>query len=306
MKIGLIDVDSHNFPNLALMKLSFWHKISRDSVNFYDCRTEYDIVYKSKIFTFTPDIPDEIIRADKIIKGGYGYDPMAKLPDYIDAMCPDYSLYPEYDFALGYISRGCVRKCGFCAVHRIEGKLRQVATHHAFWQGQKEIVLMDNNFTALPNRMNHLESLARTKSVINFKQGLDIRLIDDEFVKALSKCRLPKELHFAFDDNNISDQVAKGIELLRNHLGKRDLIFYVLCGYNTTIEQDVERLRILKKFDRVTPFVMIYRDPYDKVSHEPIYKHLARWANRRELFKSIDFYDYQPVERELNQMQFEL
>ena len=97
MKIGLIDVDSHNFPNLALMKISAYHKAQGDDVEWWWGWGKYDRVYMSKVFdeTYTPDI-DEPWNATEIIKGGTGYGMDNKLPDEIEHMMPDYSLYPAW------------------------------------------------------------------------------------------------------------------------------------------------------------------------------------------------------------------
>lgn len=110
MKIGLIDVDGHHYPNLALMKLSAWHKSQGDTVEWWWGWGQYDRVYMSKVFdeTYTPDIP-EPVNAAEIIKGGTGYGLDNRLPDKIEHIYPDYSLYPELtkDTAYGFLSRGC-------------------------------------------------------------------------------------------------------------------------------------------------------------------------------------------------------
>jgi len=74
-RIGLIDVDGHHFPNLALMRISSYHKSIGDKVEWWFGDLEhYDIVYKSKVFsdTYSKDVPDPI-NADKVIRGGTGY-----------------------------------------------------------------------------------------------------------------------------------------------------------------------------------------------------------------------------------------
>lgn len=147
MEIGLIDVDSHNFPNLALMKISAYHKSKGDSVEWFLPLKQYDKVYMSKVFDFTNDY-DGIIRANEIIKGGTGYDLKSVLPYKIEHMYPDYELYNVKE-AYGYLTRGCPRGCKFCIVGRKEGfSAYKVADLNEFWNGQKEIKLLDPNILA--------------------------------------------------------------------------------------------------------------------------------------------------------------
>ena len=213
MKIGLIDVDSHNFPNLALMKLSAWHKAQGDTVEWwYPMADEYDIVYMSKVFdeTYSPDLP-EPTNAKRIIKGGTGYIKKTKdgdidfyvngkwetinEADYITGNAehhsllhydvehtfPDYSLYPQYTVnkAYGHLTRGCPRNCGFCGVTQKEGcKSLKVADLTEWWDGQKNIMLLDPNLTACKERLDLLKQLTDSSATVEFNQGLDARLID--------------------------------------------------------------------------------------------------------------------------------
>lgn len=164
MKIGLIDVDGHNFPNLALMRISAFHKSVGDSVEWWQGEFEYyDIVYKSKIFSdeYSPDVPDPL-NCGKVIKGGTGYsirnsdgkelfdrEKHSNLPDCVERMFPDYSIYPQFDFAVSMTSRGCPRGCSFCHVAAKEGRCSiKVADVKDFWCGQKEIKVLDPNITA--------------------------------------------------------------------------------------------------------------------------------------------------------------
>lgn len=108
MTIGIIDVDGHNFPNLALMKLAAYHKQQGDTVEWYQQDRHYDLVYQSKVFdeTYTPDIAF-IPQADTVIKGGTGYGLDNKLPEHIEHIMPDYGLYNITDTAYGFLTRGC-------------------------------------------------------------------------------------------------------------------------------------------------------------------------------------------------------
>lgn len=202
MKIGLIDVDGHNFPNLALMKLSAWHKAQGDDVEWWWGFGDYDRVYMSKVFdeTYSQDIP-EPMNAREIIKGGTGYGMDNKLPYEVEHSFPDYSLYPKFtkDTAYGFLSRGCPRGCPFCIVKDKEGlSSRKVADLSEFWNGQKNIVLCDPNLLACPEHMELLGQLADSKAWVDMNQGVDARLLTEKNIAALNMIRM-KNIHFAWD-----------------------------------------------------------------------------------------------------------
>lgn len=283
MKIGLIDIDS-KIPNLALMKISAWHKTQGDEVKFYDPLLDKpDRVYASKVFNFTPDYqywPD-----CEIVKGGSGYDLKTELPPEVESLYPDYSLY-NCDYAIGFTTRGCIRNCQFCIVPRKEGKIRAVGDIYNFWHGQKRLMLLDNNLTALPDHMEKVcKQLIKEKIQTDFNQGLDIRLITDDMAQLLAKVRLWKQIHFAFDDVRLERQVREGISILTKHMPASRLMFYVLIGFNSTPEEDLYRVETLRGLG-VDPFVM----PYDK--RDPYQRHFARWCNRKEIFKTVAWKDY--------------
>lgn len=158
MRIGLIDVDGHNYPNLPLMKISSWHKQQGDYVEWYRpmFSGHMDKVYISKVFSFTPDY-EYFIDADEVVKGGSGYcieledgkevyhsERDNNLPYEIEHIYPDYSLYPKEckDTSYGFLTRGCPRGCPFCHVEAKEGRCSyKVADLSEFWRGQKNIIL---------------------------------------------------------------------------------------------------------------------------------------------------------------------
>lgn len=172
MNIGLVDVDSHNFPNLALMKISAYHKAKGDNVEWWNGLKQYDVVYQSKIFTdlYTKD-NEFVIMADEIVKGGTGYDLQNKLPHEVEHQYPDYGLYGIADTAYGFLTRGCPRGCSFCIVKEKEGNTHTVADLDEWWHGQKEIVLMDSNITASDDCERLFGDLIKTKALINFEGG---------------------------------------------------------------------------------------------------------------------------------------
>lgn len=176
MRIGLVDVDGHNFPNMALMKLSAWHKLRGDAVEFADPLFDrYDRVYISKVFTFTPDYPHDF--ACEVVKGGTGYRDYAQLlPEEVEHTCPDYGLY-GYPHAVGFLTRGCVNRCPWCVVPHKEGGIRAHADIGEFLDGRRRAVLLDNNVLASEWGLAQIEKIIRLGVRVDFNQGLDARQI---------------------------------------------------------------------------------------------------------------------------------
>lgn len=293
MKIGLIDVDSHNWPNLCLMKLSAYHKNRGDVVEWYDGRKKYDLVYMSRVFTdsYSKDFTGTI-HADQIVKGGTGYGLDNRLPDEVEHIFPDYNLYPKFsDCAYGFLSRGCPRGCGFCIVGKKEG-LRSVAVADLseFWNGQKEIQLLDANMLACKDWERLLLQLAQSGAMVDFNQGLDIRLITPEKIDVLNRVKT-KMLHFAWD--NPEEDLTGYFELFLRYTkvkDKRKRRVYVLTNYNSTHEQDLFRVHTLRDmgFD---PYVMVF----EKATAPPETRKLQRWVNNKRFFYAVpDFEDFDP------------
>lgn len=305
MKIGLIDVDGHNFPNLALMRISQYHKQRGDTVEWWwSDFIHYDIVYMSKVFSsaYTQDVP-EPMNADKVIKGGTGYaiqtmggkelfcsDRHKNLPNEIESCSPDYSIYPQYDFAVSMTSRGCPRGCPFCHVAKKEGKCSvKVANVSDFWFGQKEIRVLDPNITACSEKRDLFQQYLDTGAIIDFTQGLDIRLLNDDDISDLSKMRL-KNVHFAWDNPNedltskFSNYASAG---KKNRHGSYGMV-YILTNFNSTMEQNLHRIYTLRDLG-YDPYVMVY----DKPNAPKEIRALQRWCNNKIIFKSCKkFEDY--------------
>lgn len=285
MRIGLVDVDS-KIPNLALMKLSAYHKTRGDSVEFHMPLAQYDRIYAAKVFDFTPDYQYFPWGGVEIIKGGSGYDLRSELPPEVEACYPDYALY-NCDYAIGFTTRGCVRNCPFCIVPQKEGRIQAVGDIYDFWWGQTHLMLLDNNLTALPEQFERIcKQLAKERVKVDFSQGLDIRLITSDMAQLLSKVRLWKQIHFAFDDIALEGAVRRGIEILvANGVPAYKLMFYVLIGFDSTPDEDLYRVETLRSLG-VDPFVM----PYNK--SDPYQRRFARWVNHKAVFKSVAWEKY--------------
>lgn len=300
MRIGLIDVDGHNFPNLPLMKLSAWHKQQGDSVEWYNplFSGHMDKVYMSKVFTFTPDY-QYFIDADEVIKGGTGYfypDGGEPLPDDIEHIYPDYMIYPKLteDTAYGFLTRGCPRGCDFCIVGKKEGRCStKVANLDEFWNGQKNIVLLDPNMFACRYWKDLSQQLIGSRAWVDFSQGCDIRIMTDEKAEYMKRMKI-KQVHFAWDRYEDKDIVIPKFKAFKETTGwdKRKLPVYVLVNFNTTLEQDLDRIYTLRDLG-YWPYVMVYEK--DKLPNGHVLRRLQRWVNMRAVFETTQkFEDYRP------------
>lgn len=307
MRVGLIDVDGHNFPNIPLMKLSAWHKQQGDTVEWYEplFSGHMNRVYMSKVFGFTQDYP-YFVDADEVVRGGSGYcieltdgrehyqkERDKELPPEVEHIYPDYSIYPELtqDKAFGFLTRGCPRGCEFCHVGCKEGKRsHKVADLSEFWRGQKNIVLCDPNTLACPEHMELLQQLKDSKARVNFNQGLDIRLMNERNIELLKQIKL-ETIHVAYDRYTDKDIIEAKMKMFKEMTGynkdRGRVMVYVLCNFDTTIEQDIERIQFCRSLEFI-PYPMIY----DKEHADPIYKKLQRWCNNFVFWKTPRFEDY--------------
>lgn len=312
MRIGLIDVDSHNFPNLPLMKLSAWHKQKGDTVEWYEplfhsMGDPFDKVYMSKIFSFTPDYP-YYVNAGEVIMGGSGYCVLfidgkeifdkskdIELPHEIETIYPDYEIYyekiPEVrNTAYGFLTRGCPRGCDFCHVKDKEGRCSiKVADLNTFWIGQKNIVLLDPNITACMDWKELFQQLIDSKAWIDFSQGLDIRMMTEEKAEMIKRMKI-KQMHFAWDRYEDKELIVPKLKMFQELTAwcRQKMTVYVLCNFNTTFEQDLDRIYTLRDLG-YSPYVMLYDKEHIPSGHR--LRKLQRWVCSRNIFRTCDRFE---------------
>ena len=307
MDIGLFDMDSHRFPNLALMKISAYHKTKGDNVEWLNHLKHYDKVYVSKVFSDEYSHNDNTcINADEIDYGGTGFcidiqngkevyhkEKNKQLPYEIEHSYPDYSLYPNLtkDTAYGFLTRGCCNNCPFCIVSKKEGRISsKVADLSEWWSGQKYIKLLDANILACKDKIEVLPQLKESGAYVDFTQGLDARFITEDVAYLLKDIK-KIGVHFAFDFLENENKIVDGLKLyakicgLKKDYGSRTV--YILTNYNTTIEQDLYRVKVVEDLG-YAPYIMIYRKP----SAPKEIKDLQRWCNNRVIYSSCSFEDY--------------
>lgn len=298
MKIGLVDVDGHNFPNLALGKIAAFHKSIGDSVEWANpLFGNYDRVYMSKVFTFTPDCMD--IYDCEVVKGGTGYDYTTKLPDYIDSLQPDYSIYPDIDSktAYGFLTRGCPNKCKWCIVPKKEGNIAPYMDVEEITQGGRRtnIILMDNNVLASDYGIAQLEKIADKGYRIDLNQGNSARLVNDEIAKLFAKIKwINGTIRFAADTPQQIVECEQAMRKIDEMSDKpKHYIIYTMIGDN--IKEDYERLSYFRTFQRVRIHAQPFRDFNNPNQIIPQWqKDMARWSMRRELWTTCDFKDFSP------------
>lgn len=283
MNVGLHDGDGQtDFPNYALMKISAWHKANGDSVEWWNPLLTYDRVYSSKVFTFTPE---NLYLPTETIKGGTGYGLYNELPPEIDSMFPDYSIYPKIKYAIGFLTRGCIRACPWCVVPKKEGKIRPYRTWRELVRpDSNQLVLMDNNVLACPHGVEQLSDMVGKNIKIDANQGLDSRLVTPEIAKILSGLKWIRFIRTACDTDASMDSVGTMIERLQAEGVKSYRVFvYVLVQDVESAERRVQFLRRLG----AQPFAQPYRDFTTNAEPARELKDFARWVNDKAIFKSV-------------------
>ncbi|MDL2268123.1 hypothetical protein LJC46_09115 [Desulfovibrio sp. OttesenSCG-928-G15] len=305
MLIALHDSDDTNFPNLALMKIAAWHKHQGHEVVWYapDEALRYDRVFSSKVFSWTPEDSSLLPWA---VKSGTGYGLFHTLPDAVEHICPDYSIYqhvherrnsrrkrPEPGYSLGFTTRGCVNSCAWCIVPQKEGQIRAHADVEEFCR-HRHVVLLDNNALAHDHGITQIEKMIRLGLRVDFNQGLDARRIDGQVARRLAALGWFKPLRLACDQKSQMPVVEKAVRLLRAAGAKpKEYFCYVLV---TDVDEAYERTMFLRGLG-LAPFAQAYRD--FSCNTEPTVKQrlYCRWVNHKALFKSILWPDYWEQER---------
>ncbi len=305
-KVGLVDVDS-SIPNLVLMKLSAYFKRTGCHVDLikigytgYDHHkrvpiqldgSKYDKLFISTIFTLNKGLV-QVKNCDSVYIGGTGHDIKSSLPNNIEHLTPDYSLYPNNEYSLGFLTRGCINKCKYCFIPEKEGLLRKHSKLTEFYNPNlPKIMLLDNNFLACKDSVSMLKELKLTGKKVSFKQGLDFRLITPEKAKLLTELDYDGEFIFAFDRPNDKKIIENNLKKIWMPLVKDwQTKFFVLVGFDTTLKQDLDRVYFLRKY-KCLPYIMRHSNCYSS-KHRPFYTDLAAWCNQPGLFKNMPFKEF--------------
>ena len=289
MKIGLIDVDGHSaFPNLALMRLSAWHKGRGDSVEWWNGFCHYDRVYMSKVFTFTADV-NTVIASDEIILGGTGYRNYGSLPEEIEKTAPDYSIYPKVDYAIGFLTRGCCRSCPWCIVPIKEGHIRPAAAWTEVKRADsRKIIFMDNNVLASDHGLRQIDEMRGQNVWVDFNQGLDARLISPETAALLAGLKWIRFVRLSCDTSEMLPVIEQAVAYMKEAgIAKSRFWAYMLVQ---DVEEAEHRAAALDQMG-VTPFAQPYRD-YDGGEPTQEQKLFARWVNMKSVFHSFTWKEF--------------
>lgn len=316
MKIGLVDIDGHAkkklwggtiFPNLALCKIARYHKQKGDEVEWALPMMHYDKVYMAKVFNFSPD-DIFIYQADEIIRGGTGYDVHSQLPEEIDRMQPDYSIYPgiRKDTAFGFLTRGCPNKCPWCVVPIKEGAIRPyMDIEEIAIEGRKNVVLMDNNILAAGNyAKEQMQKIINLGIHVDFNQAIDARLMTDEFADLLAHMKwIDRRIRFGCDTTPQISHCENAMRMINDHGFHGEYFIYIML--NNNFQESYGRIeywsfrskytRAKRMPQRIYPHSQPYRDPTKRVANFPQWqKDVTHWVNNRALFHTMDFPEFEP------------
>lgn len=288
MTIGLHDADRTGFPNFALMKIAAWHKSIGDSVEWFNPLFSYAGVYSSKVFTFTPDCT--YLPADTI-KGGTGYGMFDTLPEEIENQGPDYSMYPQIDHAIGFLPRGCIRKCPWCCVPQKEGAIKA----YRRWEEVKRpesrnMVLIDNNVLACEWGIEQIERMAGNDVRVDSNQGLDARLITREIASKLAALKWYKPLRMSCDTSQMLPVIEQATAYLCE-AGRKPSRYFVYMLVSTDVREAEARAMQLNALG-IEPFAQPFRDFENLIEPNAEQRAFARWVNHKAVFHTTKWPDY--------------
>lgn len=317
MKIGLVDVDGHAkkkkwgatiYPNLALAKIARYWRNRGEQISWASPMEHYDIVYMSKVFNFSPD-DTYIYDADKIIKGGTGYDPLSQLPDEIDRLQPDYSIYPNIpkDTAYGFLTRGCPNKCRWCVVPKKEGVIRPyMDVDEIAIEGRRKLVLMDNNILAAGDYcIQQLQKIIERGYRVDFNQALDARLVTDEIAQLLAKVKWldNNRIRFGCDTHGQIAECERAMNMINRYgfTGQYFLYTMLTSDFRECYERitywwhRTQETRASHQGRYVYPHAQPYRDPNNPHHIIPQWqKDMAGWVNKKAHFVAHSFEEFEP------------
>ena len=345
----LIGRDKHRFPNLVCEKISAFWKEKGAFVKLlldYEHLNEYDEVYISKVFTDTP-VPSILKETSKIHIGGTGFyfDKAPNLPDEIEHHMPDYHLYDDWidneikkareaadlkhisfdedrfkvqfkeylEYSIGFLTRGCFRKCGFCVNKKYDHVFIGSPLDEFYDTGRPKICLLDDNFFGCPLWKQLLQKLIDTKKPFKFKQGIDERLLTEEKAEILFNSKYDGDFTFAFD--NIADYklIESKLKIIHKYAGRRSIKFYVLVGFESTDAKDIEnafiRIELLLRYGCL-PYIMRFQNkndtPWKKSKYRELYVAIARWCNQPRIIKKMSFRQFCEANQALRKDQSKL
>lgn len=298
MLVGLHDAEmehfgkgTNKFPNYALMKISAYHKARGDEVEWWEPIRNplYDVVYSSKVFDFTPENP---YLPDCTIRGGTGYGLYDELPQEIDDMFPDYSIYPECDYAIGFLTRGCIRNCRWCVVPKKEGKIRPYRTwRDVVRRDTDKLTLMDNNILACDYGIRQLRELSETDYRIDLNQGMDARLVDEDIADILARINWIKHIRFSCDKTSQIAHVQRVVRWLTER-GVKESYIFVYMLITSDISDDLKRIYSLRECGNIMIYGQAEKNPTQGIMPEHWQNVMAQKYLYQGSWRKVDWADY--------------
>lgn len=281
------------YPPLGLLKLATYHTRLGDSIEFLrglkPAEHQPDRIYVTSLFTYAWRAVHQTIA---FYRGLYGKTPVilggiyaTLMQDHarltgaevhpgliteLEGLLPDYSLVPHFEASILISSRGCIRRCQFCAAPVLEPFDPRVtglkSVRHLLYPGHKKVIFWDNNFLANPHWRDIVSELKESHLAVDFNQGLDARLIDEHVAEDLIGLRIDP-IRLAYDTPGQRGSVYRVISLLEKvGFSKRQMIIYMMYNFEDTPEEFLDRLREVLEWGAVA-YPMRY-EPIDACDTE--------------------------------------